>query len=85
MILGAYALRDIKLAAFMPPLFVRTEAQAVRLCTDLVNDSQSEQSRHSDDYALFCVGSYDDVTGELVAIGGSPRFVVELSSLRRSE
>lgn len=75
--LNVYTVRDAKAEAYMQPFFFMTKWQAIRAFWDLVNDGQSQVSRHPGDFALYHLGSYDDfkgvfanlVTPELLATG----------------
>jgi hypothetical protein len=47
----------------MQPFFAPTVGSALRSLTDAVNDQKHEFSRHSMDYQLFKLGSWDDASG----------------------
>jgi len=63
--LKAFSILDTKSDTFAPPFFFSTTGQAVRAFKDLVNDDRSTVHRHPSDYRLFCIGTFDDLTGEL--------------------
>lgn len=57
--------RDVKMDMYSRPFFVHTEAAAIRSFSDEVNRSSEDNpyNKHPEDYALYCVGSFDDKTG----------------------
>lgn len=65
MMLRAYSLFDNKALIYNTPFFTNTDQSAVRMLSDLVNDPQTSVSRHPADYVLYCIGHYNDNTGEL--------------------
>lgn len=64
----AFSVYDVKVEAYMPPLFARTYGEAERFWADLKSDSQSPYSKHPEDYQLFQVGEFDPSTGMLYAV-----------------
>lgn len=68
MITKVFALRDSKVDAYMPPVFLRTSAEALRLLGDLTTDSSSPVGKHPEDFALFELGEFDDSTGKITQL-----------------
>lgn len=68
-----FAVRDLKMAAFMPPFFCVAVGQAMRSFGDQVGTPGSPLAKHPEDYQLYEVGSFDDAEGVLE--GGLPRLV----------
>lgn len=65
----AFSIRDAKAEAFMRPFFASTRGLAIRAFVDLVNSGNGEPvAKHPDDFALFCIGEFDELTGELVKL-----------------
>lgn len=62
----AVAVYDEALAAFMRPFFMQTIAQAVRSFHDEVKrpDGNDPMHKHPEDYKLYCLGEWDEETGE---------------------
>ena len=56
-----------------------TEGAAQRMIGDMVSSEGHAFNRHPEDYTLFEVGTFDDVSGELVGTG--LRSVFNLASL----
>mgnify|MGYP000559693749 CR=1 FL=1 len=63
--LKACSIHDVKAEAWMTPMFFQSSAQAVRSFGDAVRDGTSEFGKHPEDYNLFCVGEFDQDTGEV--------------------
>lgn len=55
---------DEKAGAFLQPFYSPTINTAIRAITDCVNDLTHTFGKHSADYTLFKLGSFDDATGE---------------------
>lgn len=67
MMLNAYSVYDNKALQYYPPFFASTDGAAVRSLSDMANDSSTNIGKHPGDYVLYCVGTYNDQNGELVA------------------
>lgn len=63
MLLRAYTLHDSKALTYSPPFFQHNDALAIRMLTDLVADTNTAPGRHPADFRMYCVGTYDDLTG----------------------
>ncbi len=62
MLYQMYTIRDIKAEVYLPPFHSHNDATAKRMFTESVNDPNSPLAAHPQDYWLFAIGSYDDVT-----------------------
>lgn len=60
MLTHAYSVYDNKALVYGVPFFAPTDGYAVRAFGDLANDPNTTVGRHPGDFALFCVGSFDD-------------------------
>lgn len=58
------SVRDDAVSAFMQPFFARSKNEARRSFGDAVADPKMEFGKHPKDYALFCLGEWDD-SGEM--------------------
>lgn len=84
MIIKAYAIYDNKALQYHPPFFQHTDGAALRMLSELVNDTNTSIGRHPSDYVLYCVGQWDDATGSFEPI--SPlRHVIDASALLKIE
>lgn len=78
MITNVYSVFDSKLATFGRPWYEMTDASAIRVFSDAVNDGSNPNNqwfKHPEDFSLYMIGQFDDVSGELFsgAKDGSPR------------
>lgn len=62
------AIRDKKAEFFHPPYAVPTEAMAIRGFGDAVLKGNSDLAAHPEDFVLFKVGEYDQLTGAVIAV-----------------
>jgi hypothetical protein len=78
------SVKDSAAQAFGRPIFVPSNAVAIRSFRDEVNrkDSTDDLSRHPDDFELYEVGVFDDATGIIVVI--EPRLVARAKDLKES-
>lgn len=54
---------DRATAAYGRPVFVQAIGQAMRSFTDEANNKESDIGKHPDDYDLYHLGDWDDVSG----------------------
>lgn len=66
--LSVYCVYDNKSLAYGVPFFAPTDGSAIRSFGDLSNDNNTTVGRHPADFALFCIGSYDDQKAALSPI-----------------
>lgn len=66
MITNAYSIYDTKALVYYTPWFQPTDGAAVRILTDLVNDTGTNIGKHPADYVLYKIGTYDDSKGAMV-------------------
>lgn len=66
MALKICAVRDAAINAFGQPIFVRHVGEAIRSFTDEVNRDGSAIQAHPEDYELFHIGEYDDLTALVI-------------------
>lgn len=58
-----YSVFDTKAGTYTPPFFQHAEPMAIRTFGDCCNDITHTFGKHPEDYTLFCLGTYDDLTG----------------------
>lgn len=63
--LGVFSILDMKAQVYSNPWFAITDGTARRSFADLVNDPQSSVSKHPEDYCLYRIGNFDDLSGIL--------------------
>lgn len=63
-----YSLRDSKAEAYLPPFFLDSKGLALRTIGDAVNRPQQANpvADHPEDFALFFLGLFDELTGAIV-------------------
>lgn len=62
-----YCVKDV-LVGFKPPFVAPNDNFAIRMLSQLVNDINSNDIKtNPKDYQLFCIGEFDDQTGEFVS------------------
>lgn len=62
--LNLYAIYDKKACSYNTPFYCKTNGIAVRIFADLVSDTSSVVSRHPEDFELYCLGEFNEDTGE---------------------
>lgn len=60
-----YSVYDTKVKAFANPVICRNDGEAIRGFSGAVNGGDTYISKHYLDFALFCVGEWDDEKGEI--------------------
>lgn len=62
-----FSIRDRAVEAFNTPFFMLTKAEAIRALTNLATDQDSKIARNPQDYELYYLGIWDNVSGDLEA------------------
>ncbi len=75
---------DSKASAYLPPFFMPEAGQAVRVFSDMCNDSGHAFGKHPEDYTLFEIGTFDDRAGTLLMLKASITHGVGLAFLGSS-
>ena len=60
-------MRDSKVEAYLPPFFMRSKGEAMRVLVDTLDDANHLFHKHPDDYYLYHIGEFDDQTGIFIA------------------
>lgn len=63
-----FSIRDGAVGAFQPPFCMRSNAEAVRMFTDLCNNPEQMMNKYPEDYELWLVGDFDDNNGDMVVV-----------------
>lgn len=63
-----YAIYDTKAKAYLQPWFAANNAVAFRNCQRACANAQSPFAEFPVDFTLFCVGLFDDDSGEISAL-----------------
>ena len=65
MIVQIYSVYDKKASSYLQPFYIQNEGMAIRAISELVHDTDHAFHKHSEDYALFRIGLYDDSKGTI--------------------
>lgn len=77
--MNIYGIHDSAIQSFVgAPFFQRTNAAALRMVRDTMQQEQSMFAQHPDDFVLYQLGTYNEETGE---IKGEKTLVVRLKDL----
>lgn len=63
--LNAFTIRDSAAEAYMRPFFAQSPGAAIRSFSDLVNDPEHPIGQHPEDYTLFQIGEFEELSGVL--------------------
>jgi len=58
-----YSIYDEKAMAFMTPFYQVSDSLAYRMLTQLVNDETTNVCKYPEDFSLYRLGEWDDVSG----------------------
>jgi hypothetical protein len=67
MLLKMFSIYDEKAVAHVTPFFMHNEMMALRQFKNMCFDKNSQIGTNPEDYSLWCVGEFDDSTGEVIA------------------
>ena len=62
-----YTVRDSKAQGYLQPFFMPNVSVAIRALKDCLADSGHQFAKHPEDYDLYCIGFFDDLTGIIEA------------------
>lgn len=65
MVLKMFSVRDSKGEKFHPPFFKSTHGEAERDFAQMVRDEKSLANKFPEDFDLYYIGLYDDLTGKM--------------------
>jgi hypothetical protein len=80
MLMCVCTLRDEVLSTFARPMFTRNVAEATRSFTIEANNAESEIFKHSSDYSIWELGTYDDDTASFSLLP-QPRLICRASDV----
>lgn len=66
--LHIYSVYDQKSEIWSNPMFMRANGEAVRAFMDAVRNPDTMISKYPEDYTLFQIGTFDEVTGVLMPV-----------------
>lgn len=62
-----FSVRDNKAGFFLPPFLLISEGEAVRAFEEATLNPQSPISQHPEDYKLYNLGQFDEISGEIIS------------------
>ena len=65
-----FAIFDMKMGAYLQPMFFRSEGEALRAWQDIVNDSNPNNgiAKYPEDYSFYHLGNWNDESGEFTIL-----------------
>lgn len=62
--MNLFTVYDVKKESYLPPFVMRTPAEAIRGFVTTLNDQKTDYCMYPQDFTLFHLGTFDDVTCE---------------------
>lgn len=78
----AYSIKDKKAEIFHPPFYKNTHGEAERAFHQLVNDEKSTIHKYPEDFELYYVGEFNDITGQLKA-ASNPESIIHALEIKQ--
>lgn len=76
-----YSIRDNKVGTYNKPVFTVHLAQITRELATLTDDPQTMYNKHTQDFELYKLGTYNEDDGSFKLIA-KPEFILNLSDLK---
>ena len=80
MIHKLYSIRDSKSEHFLQPILQKTHGEAERTFKDLANNKETTVSRNPEDYDLYYLGEFNDITGKYESLD-TPQHIIKAVQL----
>lgn len=77
-----YGIRDLKAGSMNPAYYFNTHGQAEREFHKLTNHADSAVFRYPEDYQLFYLANYDEMSGQFHPLKNGPELVCDAASLK---
>lgn len=81
--LQIFAVFDKKAIAYAYPTFAHQKGQAIRSFENAVNDDKTQFAHNPEDFSLWHLGEWDDVTGIITPLT-APQHIEEALTLKRT-
>jgi hypothetical protein len=65
MLKNIYSMYDRAVKAYMQPIFHDSTGGIIRGLTDVLEDREHQFTKHPEDYTLFKLGTFDEITGKI--------------------
>lgn len=83
--LKVYSIRDAKAEIFNPPFYKKTHGEAERDFSTLCRDEKAMPAQYPEDFDLYYLGTYDDVSGKLTPLDTPQHITKAVNVLTRKE
>lgn len=67
-----YSIRDSKAEHFLPLMEAQNDEIATRMVADAIHRGVEQLALHRNDYYLYCLAEYDNVSGEIIPMLPQP-------------
>lgn len=64
--LNFYSIFDVAAGVYQNPFTSKTHGEVTRSFSDIAQDAEHPIGQHPEDYTLFCLGTFNDGTGEII-------------------
>ena len=61
--INVYSLLDVAVGSFNAPFYAPNDRVAMRICSDVAEDSETLIGKHPEDFELHLLGTFDDQDG----------------------
>lgn len=85
MIQELYSIKDVKAGSFMNIIMVPHIVEVTRGLTRMLSTKDNNLGLYPEDYALFLVGKFDQMSGNLVVQPKGPEFTQNLTAFLPSK
>jgi hypothetical protein len=79
-----YTIRDSKGEFYGPPFTQKTHGEAERSFHTLTNDPKSNVNQYPEDFDLYYLGEYDDISGKIKP-NDTPQHIVKAVSVKTAQ
>lgn len=66
MISNVYSLHDSKALTYSPPFLAAQHGLAIRMVMEIADGPSTSVGRHPADFTLYCIGRFDDQSGQML-------------------
>lgn len=63
-----YSVYDTAAAIYQRPFVAQTDGEVTRSFSDIATSADHEIGKHPEDYTLFCLGTFNDGTGDIMPL-----------------
>ena len=81
--LQIFAVFDVKAEVYSSPSFLPNRGLALRSLSDIVADPSTGISQHPEDYSLYKLGEFDNVSGVITPVSGVPELIARASEFKK--